>query len=110
MDITLATGVTIDYDETDLKEHKKLSNYAFYSPSIEYYLKNEKDNLNKVIIVGAGVGIYSKYLDSESIETINIEPVLSRFNKLEGWIVAIVGITVTTLLATVGGLIMRIMG
>ena len=83
MDITLATGVTIDYDETDLKEHKKLSNYAFYSPSVEYYLKNEKDNLNKVIIVGAGVGIYSKYLDSESIETINIEPVLSRFNKLE---------------------------
>jgi hypothetical protein len=33
----------------------------------------------------------------------------ARFNKLEGWIVAIVGITVTTLLATVGGLIMRIM-
>jgi len=34
----------------------------------------------------------------------------ARFNKLENWIVAIVGITVTTLLATVGGLIMRMMG
>ena len=55
MDIALATGVTIDYDETDLKEHKRLSNYAFYSPSVEFYLKEEKDNLNKVIIVGAGV-------------------------------------------------------
>ena len=29
----------------------------------------------------------------------------SRFDKLEGWIVAIVGITITTLLATVGTLI-----
>ena len=83
MDIALATGVTIDYDETDLKEHKRLSNYAFYSPSVEFYLKKEKDNLNKVIIVGAGVGIYSKYLDSEGVETINIEPVEDRFNKLE---------------------------
>ena len=44
MDIALATGVTIDYDETDLKEHKRLSNYAFYSPSVEFYLKEEKDN------------------------------------------------------------------
>ena len=33
-----------------------------------------------------------------------------RLNKLEGWIVAIVGVTVTTLLATVGGLIMRMIG
>jgi len=38
------------------------------------------------------------------------EDTKGRFNKLEGWIVAIVGITVTTLLATVGGLIMRMMG
>lgn len=33
-----------------------------------------------------------------------------RLNKLEGWIVAIVGVTVTTLLATIGGLIMRMIG
>ena len=83
MDIALATGVTIDYDETDLKEHKRLSNYAFYSPSVEFYLKEEKDNLNKVITVGAGVSLYSQYLDNEGVETINIEPVEDRFNKLE---------------------------
>lgn len=33
-----------------------------------------------------------------------------RLNKLEGWIVAIVGVTVTTLLATIGGLVMRLIG
>tara|TARA_B100001093_G_C26701444_1_gene959285 strand:- start:105 stop:353 length:249 start_codon:yes stop_codon:yes gene_type:complete len=33
------------------------------------------------------------------------EDTKSSLNKLEGWIVAIVGITVTTLLATVGTLI-----
>lgn len=33
-----------------------------------------------------------------------------RLDKLEGWIVAIIGVTVTTLLATVGGLIFRVMG
>ena len=33
------------------------------------------------------------------------EDTKSRFDKLEGWIVAIVGITITTLLATVGTLI-----
>lgn len=38
------------------------------------------------------------------------EDTKARLNKLEGWIVAIVGLTVTTLLATVGGLLMRMMG
>ena len=33
------------------------------------------------------------------------EDTKSRFDKLAGWIVAIVGITITTLLATVGTLI-----
>ena len=33
-----------------------------------------------------------------------------RLDKLEGWIVAIIGVTVTTLLATVGGLIFRVIG
>lgn len=31
-----------------------------------------------------------------------------RFDKLEGWIVAIVGVTVTTLLATVGSMLFRL--
>lgn len=33
-----------------------------------------------------------------------------RLDKIEGWIVAIIGVTVTTLLATVGGLIFRVIG
>ena len=32
-----------------------------------------------------------------------------RLNKLEGWIVAIVGVTVTTLIATVGSLFFRVL-
>lgn len=31
-----------------------------------------------------------------------------RLNKLEGWIVAIVGVTVTTLIATVGSLLVKV--
>ena len=34
----------------------------------------------------------------------------ARFNKLEGWIVAIVGITVTSLLGTIGILLQSILG
>lgn len=36
------------------------------------------------------------------------EDTKARLNKLEGWIVAIVGVTVTSLLATVGVLIMEL--
>lgn len=32
-----------------------------------------------------------------------------RLDKIEGWVVAIIGVTVTTLIATVGGLVFRIM-
>ena len=32
-----------------------------------------------------------------------------RLDKIEGWIVGIIGVTVTTLIATIGGLIFRIM-
>ena len=38
------------------------------------------------------------------------EDTKTRLNKLEGWIVAIVGVTVTTLIATVGGLVFRVLG
>ena len=38
------------------------------------------------------------------------EDTKARLNKLEGWIVAIVGVTVTTLIATVGGLVFRVLG
>ena len=38
------------------------------------------------------------------------EDTKKRLDKLEGWIVAIVGLTVTTLLATLGGLIFRVLG
>jgi hypothetical protein len=33
-----------------------------------------------------------------------------RLDKIEGWLVAIVGITVSTLLATVGALVFRMLG
>lgn len=32
-----------------------------------------------------------------------------RFDKLEGWIVAIVGVTITTLLATLGSIIFKVL-
>ena len=35
------------------------------------------------------------------------EDTKKRFDKIEGWVVTIVGITVTTLIATVGGLVFR---
>ena len=38
------------------------------------------------------------------------EDTKQRLNKLEGWIVAIVGVTVITLLATIGGLVVRLIG
>jgi len=37
------------------------------------------------------------------------EDTKKRLDKLEGWIVAIVGVTVTTLIATVGGLVFRVL-
>ena len=33
----------------------------------------------------------------------------ARFDKLEGWILAIVSITVTSLIATVGGLLLKVL-
>lgn len=37
------------------------------------------------------------------------EDTKKRLDKLEGWIVAIVGITVTTLIATLGSVVLKIM-
>jgi len=37
------------------------------------------------------------------------EDTKKRLDKLEGWIVAIVGVTVTTLIATLGGLLFRVL-
>lgn len=37
------------------------------------------------------------------------EDTKKRLDKLEGWIVGIIGVTVTTLIATVGGLIFRVL-
>ena len=31
-----------------------------------------------------------------------------RFDKLEGWIIAIVGVTVSTLIATLGGIVFKV--
>ena len=38
------------------------------------------------------------------------EDTKSRLNKIEGWVIAIVGTTVTTLIATVASLIIKMVG
>jgi hypothetical protein len=83
MEITTRSGVTLDYDENDWKENLKLQADQHFLPTIEFYLKNNTSSISKALIANAGLGLYSKILDNAGIQTINIEPVESRFNLLE---------------------------
>lgn len=83
MEITTRSGVTLDYDENDWKENLKLQSDQHFLPTIEFYLKNNTSSISKALIANAGFGLYSKILDNAGIQTINIEPVESRFNLLE---------------------------
>ena len=83
MEITTRSGVTLDYDENDWKENLKLQADQHFLPTIEFYLKDNTSSISKALIVNAGFGLYSKILDNAGIQTINIEPVESRFNLLE---------------------------
>ena len=83
MEITTRSGVTLDYDENDWKENLKLQADQHFLPTIEFYLKNNTSGISKALIANAGFGLYSKILDNAGIQTINIEPVESRFNLLE---------------------------
>jgi len=84
MSITTRSGIDLNYDTNDAKEHFKLTTHGELNRSIEFYLKdNLSDYTSKALIVGAGVGLYSAILDSASVTTINIEPIQSRFDLLE---------------------------
>tara|TARA_B100000902_G_scaffold325897_1_gene320756 strand:- start:6855 stop:7559 length:705 start_codon:yes stop_codon:yes gene_type:complete len=84
MSITTRSGIDLDYDTNDAKEHFKLTTHNELNRSIEFYLKDNLSNYtSQALIVGAGVGLYSAILDSASITTVNIEPVQSRFDLLE---------------------------
>ena len=84
MSITTRSGIDLNYDTNDAKEHFKLTTHGELNRSIEFYLKDNLSNYtSKALIVGAGVGLYSAILDNASVTTINIEPVQSRFDLLE---------------------------
>ena len=84
MSITTRSGLDLNYDTNDAKEHFKLTTHGELNRSIEFYLKDNLSNYtSKALIVGAGVGLYSAILDSASVTTINIEPIQSRFDLLE---------------------------
>lgn len=76
-------------------------------------LKTKKDSKTYVESTNLEAHIIADMLRIESI-TAELrefkEDTKARLNKLEGWIVAIIGVTVTTLIATVGGLVFRVMG
>ena len=76
-------GITINIDETDHTEYGKVSLLGHINPSVEFYLKENANSFTKALVVGAGVGVATGILEAESVETINIEPVLERFNILD---------------------------
>ena len=80
---TLRSGVSITFDEYDLKDNKKIPVYQMINPAVEFYLKDLAPTISKAVVVGAGIGIYSKILDKGGVETHNIEPNTERFGMLE---------------------------
>lgn len=78
---TLRNTTLIQYDEYDLIENRTIQTYNMLNPSVEFYLKN-LTGISKAVIVGAGVGVYSKILDEAGVETHNIEPNTERFGLL----------------------------
>lgn len=81
--VNLSVGETIEYDGGDKSEYNLLSNRLSLDPSLEFYLYENKDNFDKALFVGAGVGVASKILVANDKEVINVEPISSRFNDLE---------------------------
>jgi FkbM family methyltransferase len=79
---TLRSGVSITFDEYDLKDNNKIPVYQMMNPAVEFYLKDLAPSISKAVVVGAGVGIYSKILDEGGVETHNIEPNAERFGML----------------------------
>jgi FkbM family methyltransferase len=80
---TLRSGVSITFDEYDIKDNNKLGVYQMMNPAVEFYLKDIAPTISKAVVVGAGIGIYSKILDEAGVETHNIEPNSERFGMLQ---------------------------
>lgn len=80
---TLRSGVSITFDEYDLKDNNKIPVYQMMNPAVEFYLKDIAPTISKAVVVGAGIGIYSKILDEAGVETHNIEPNSERFGMLQ---------------------------
>ena len=84
-DITFLTGQTLEVDDTDTLEYRLANERQTINPSVEFWLNENGEDLNKVLIVGAGFGLFSKIITDKnsSAEIINVEPNITRFNLLE---------------------------
>ena len=84
-DITFLTGQTLEVDDTDKYEYLLASERQTINPSVEFWLNENAEDLDKVLIVGAGFGLFSKIITDKnsSAEIINVEPNATRFSLLE---------------------------
>ena len=84
-DITFLTGQTLEVDDTDIFEYRLANERQTINPSVEFWLNENGEDLDKVLIVGAGFGLYSKIITDKnpSAEVTNIEPNSTRFSLLE---------------------------
>ena len=80
---TFRNGITIDIDETDLSEYKKVSALGHMNPSLEFYLEDNASSFSKAVIVGAGCGVATGILEGAGVETVNIEPNADRYAILD---------------------------
>ena len=71
-DITFLTGQTLEVDDTDKYEYLLASERQTINPSVEFWLNENAEDLDKELIVGAGFGLFS--------EIINVEPNATRFS------------------------------
>lgn len=79
---TFRNGITINIDQEDQNEFSKASNLGHINPSLEFYLVENASSYSKALIVGAGCGVATGILVDASVETHNVEPILSRYTIL----------------------------
>jgi|TARA_B100000902_G_scaffold178397_1_gene171712 FkbM family methyltransferase len=80
--VTMTNSYSIQYDEYDLIENKVIGIHSMLNPAVEFYLKN-LTGISKAVVVGAGIGVFSKILTEAGVESHNIEPNSERFGMLE---------------------------
>lgn len=83
VEIDLTVGESVEYNASDLTEEKLMSARLTLDPSLEFYLNSNLSDIDKALVVGAGVGVASKILTSNGKDVTNIEPIESRFDILE---------------------------